>query len=298
MMDDGGIMQCIVKRDIKDLCFRVCHMYINQKNKSVSLFFNLYSLHFSHTANQTFLEAIIQRLKMLGNSDVDEAKIVVELYLLLYNGQPKYQELYKVRKSSHAIDDLRVLIMDDANLSMCKDICNSYLKNGKQTKVKFAKMPDQYQQDYIWLVWFEVLKLTYDIGKDIHEYCRFQFDIFTIKYNRKAAKERVNMIYNIIDAISESITSKQPFQLGKEPVIKMSFVEIMLKIDFIFQQLGHKPKISLKTFLNKCCLHCLPTVGEVCTVVEQNYIPESKTLCIQKSMEKIVIDDLKKMQIK
>jgi len=293
-------MQCIVNRDAKSLCYRVCYMYVNQKNKAISLFFILYSLHFSHTNNQIFLEAVIKRLNMLGHSDIDEGKLVVELYLLIYNEHSKYKEPYKVSKvnHTHTIDDLRILIMDDENLSICKDICCSYLKNGKQTKIKFAKMPEQYQQDFVWLVWNELLKITYGIGKDIHAYCRFQFDIFTTKYNRKAAKDRVQLIYNVLEKVSESISSKHTFKLIKEPVIKMSFIEIMLKIDFIFQQLGYKPKIPLKSYLNKCCLYCLPIYGNVLTCVEQNYIPEYRTLSIKKSTDnKIVIDDLKKINV-
>ncbi len=297
MIEDYGIMQCIVRRDVKDLCFRICHMYMNQKNKLLSLFFSLYSLHFSHTSNKTFLEAINKRLSMLG-TDFDECKLLVELYLILYNGHSKYQEPYKAKKSSHTIDDFRVLIMDDANISICKDICSSYLKNGKQSQVKFSKMPEQYQQDYIWQVWLELMKITYDIGQDIHQYCRLQFDIYTIKYNRKAAKDRVNIMYTIIDKISESITSRQRFEFTSEPVIKMSFVEIMLKIDFIYQQLGFKKRKCLKGFLNRCCLYCLPTFGIVSPVIEQNYIPESKILLLQRSQDKISIEDVKKMKIK
>ena len=300
MIEDYGIMQCIVKRDVKGLCFRVCHMYMNEKTKSVSLFFHLYSLHFSHTSNKTFLEAVAKRLSMLGtnSTDLDEGKLLVELYLILYNGHSKYQQPYKAKKSTHTIDDFRVLIMDDANISICKDICSSYLKNGKQSRVKFAQMPEQYQQDHIWQVWLEFMKITYDIGQDMYAYCRLQFDIYTIKYNRKAAKDRVNILYTIIDKISGSISSKQRFEFTNEPVIKMSFVEIMLKIDFIYQQLGFKKRKCLKEFLNRCCLYCLPSFGKVSTVVEQNYIPESKTLSIQKSQEKISIEDVKKMQLK
>ena len=294
MNDEGSILQCILNRDVKGLCLRVCYLYVHKRSSVLSLFIKIYSIHYSHSTNLTFLNAIIQRLNVYGNSELDDSKVIVELYLLIYNGNMKCQDQYKAAKVHHIVSDLKILIMDDSNLSTCKNICFSYLKSGKQDKVRFSKMQQQYQQDFIWVVWNELMKITFDIGEDIHKYCRLQFDIFTLKYSRKAAKERINIVYNILDKISESLTTKFPYKFVQTPVIKLSFIEIMLKIDFIFQELSYKQTTCMKSFLNDCCLHCFPDGTDRIPRVEQNYIPESKSVSLL-NHQKIEIEGFKKI---
>jgi hypothetical protein len=287
-------MQCIAKRNMQTLCYTVCATYLNDKTNLIHLLFELYANHYSHSLNVRFLEAFQSRLKLLGDHDFDQGRLLVELFLLLYNSEMKRGDSHKVKKTIYEASDIQILIVDDSNLGLCKDICSSYLKNGQQHDVSYPHVPETYRRDWIWIVWIQLMKIAHKLDKNLYRICKIQLDIFTVKYNRKAAKQRINILHNIVIHVSNFYTNKHAFVLENKQIFKLSFIEIMLKIDMIFQQFGHSKKKNTNAYLYECAMHLIPGNESKRHVVQYHHIPEVKS--VEFKEEKIKIDDIKRVE--
>ena len=275
------IIHSIISRNVIELCYKVCESYIDSKKKTLNMFIEIYAKYYSHSNNQILLNNITNRLSKLTTEAYDGSRIIVELFLLLYNSHVNYFPLYEPKTTKYTLSDLGVLLMDDKNVDDCKDICASYCKNGTQSRISFNDMDDKYKNECIWLVWYELFKVGKSINEGLYTYMKEQFNIFTCSYNKIESKKRINIIYNILKKISQHVLDKNKEVWSKEHVIKRSFIEIMFKINIIYEELGYKQRVNKKHYIHTCCMVMYPNSRDVKPKIELNYIPENKKVKLQ-----------------
>ena len=81
---------------------------------------------------------------------------------------------------------------------------------------------------------------------------------------------------------------------SKEHIIKRSFLEIMFKINIIYEELGYKQRVNKKSYIHTCCMVMYPNSRDVKPKIVLNYIPESKKLKLQEQ-NKICYDNVIKV---
>jgi len=289
------ILHSIISRNVIELCYKVCESYIDSKKKTINMFVEIYAKYYSHSNNRILLNNITNRLTKLTTETYDGSRIIVELFLLLYNSHVHYFPVYEPKSTKHTLSDLGLLLMDEKNVDDCKDICASYCKNGTQTKISFNDMDDKYKNECIWLVWYELFKVGKNINEGLYSYIKEQFNIFTCSYNKVESKKRMNIIYNILKKISQHVLDKNKEVWSKEYVIKRSFLEIMFKINIIYEELGYKERVNKKHYIHTCCMVMYPNSRDVNPKIELNYIPESKKVKLQEQ-NKICYDNVIKVR--
>jgi hypothetical protein len=285
MMSDE-IFDTIKNKDVIALCYLICKQFYISKQKLIHVFLEIYSKYYSLTINCQLMRGIIIRLSKLSNETEQSkgCKLMVELFLLLYfskiNCIPNY-EVNKTTRYEHY--DLRVLINDNANKNFCKDIC---FKSMKTTKIQdtvtmnLKNIEDKNKNDYIWLVWFELMTTAAAaVSKDLLVWIKLQLDIFTSNYVKTQVKNRIYILYSIIDVM----TNSQQFILTEEPIIRKSFLEIMFKIDYILQELGVISLPTKRSYLNTLAMLQFPNIQEQKQHQQhqqhhRNYIPEKKRI--------------------
>lgn len=275
------IIHAIVSRNVIELCYKVCINYMESKKRTINLFIEIYAKYFSHSDNYILLDCITSRIKKFDTDTYDGSRAIVELFLLLYNSHLYYFPTYEAKSTKHTLDDLAVLLMDDKNIDVCKDICASYCKNGSQDKISFNGIDDKYKNDCIWLVWFELFKMTKSLHKqsntnELFIYVKQQFDIFTFNYNKVESKKRMNIIYNVVTKVSQHFIDRSKVVWTKQIIIKRAFLEIMFKINIIYEELGYKDCVRKKDYVHNCCMVMYPLKSNVKPKIELNYIPEDK----------------------
>lgn len=289
------IIHSIISRNVIELCYKVCESYIDNKKKTLNMFIEIYAKYYSHSNNQILLNNITNRLFKLNSDTYDGSRVIVELFLLLYNSHIHYFPVYEYKITKHTIHDLNLLIMDDKNVDECKDICASYCKNGTQSKISFNDIDDKYKNEYIWLVWYELFKVGKNINEKLYTYIKQQFSIFTCSYNKVESKKRINIIYSILSKLSEHALDKHKEVWSKENVIKRSFLEIMFKINIIYEELGYKQRVNKKSYIHTCCMVMYPNNQDIKPKLQVNYIPESKKIKLQEQ-NKICYDNVIKLR--
>ena len=289
------LIHSIISRNVIDLCYKVCMNYIENKKRTLNMFIEIYAKYYSHSNNQILLTNITSRLSKLDSNTYDGSRIIVELFLLLYNSHIHYFPVYDSKTTKHTINDLSLLLMDHKNVDECKNICASYCKNDNQTKISFNDIDEKYKNECIWLVWYELFKIGKNINDSLFEYVKEQFSIFTYSYNKIESNKRINIIYNILIKLSQHVLDTNTEVWYKEHIIKRSFLEIMFKINIIYEELGYNHRMNKKTYIHSCCMVMYPNNEDIKQKLEVNYIPESKKLKLQEQ-NKIHYDNVIKVK--
>jgi hypothetical protein len=252
------------------------------------------------------MKGIIIRLSKLSNETEQSkgCKLMVELFLLLYYSKINCLPKYEANKATHyEYHDLGVLINDSSNKDICKDICFKSLKTKTQDKVtmNLKNIQDKNKNDYIWLVWFELMTTASirskasttstsveSTSKDLLVWTKLQLDIFSSNHVKTQVKNRICIIYSIIDTMSNS----QPFLIAEEPIIRKSFLEIMFKIDYILQELGFVSRPTKRSYLNTLSMLQFPNVQEHKYQQHQQYSPDKKTIQTSPSVSNKIYFDI------
>jgi hypothetical protein len=237
------------------------------------------------THNSALLKGITDRLKRYKvdkdkTVDKKSRKLIVELFLLLYYSPITRFPSYKfITPCKYEAGHLRTLIINSRYTNLCKDICGKYIsvKNKSQEQVTFHIVDDKYKNDHIWLVWNELFKIAGALhNAEFESWIKIQLDIFAMFYKKTTCVSRIYILYSIIDELVKVISGNR-FRWINEDIIKRPFIEIMLKIDFIYVEVEHiKPKPRRET-LHNCCMVMFPRFchqDKVKNIYE--YIPEYK----------------------
>lgn len=296
------IIHAIVSRNVIELCYKVCMNYMESKKRTINLFIEIYAKYFSHSDNYVLLNCITSRIKKFDTDTYDGSRAIVELFLLLYNSHLHYFPPYEAKATKYTLDDLAVLLMDDKNIDVCKDICASYFKNGSQDKISFNGIDERYKNDCIWLVWYELFKITKSLqqqsksnsNSELFTYVKLQFDIFTFSYNKVESKKRMNIIYNVITKVSHHFIDRSKVVWTKHNIIKRAFLEIMFKINIIYEEIGYKSSVKKKDYVHNCCMVMYPLKSSMKPRIELNYIPEDKKVKLH-NQNKICYDKVIKV---
>lgn len=288
------IFETIKNKNVIALCYLICEQFYESKQKLIHVFIELYAKYYSLTINCQLLRGIIIRLSKLANETEQSkgCKLMIELFLLLYyskiNCLPNYEGNKTTQYEHH---DLGVLINDTANRDICKDICFKSMKNKTQDTVtmNLKNIQEKNKNDYIWLVWFELMtrassnsSSNSNSNKDLLVWIKLQLDIFTSNYVKTQVKNRIYILYSIIDVMI--INSTEQFALTEELIIRKSFLEIMFKIDYILQELGLISLPTKRSYLNTLAMLQFPNVQEQHQHQHQHqnqhriYVPEKKRI--------------------
>jgi hypothetical protein len=301
------IFETIKNKNVIALCYLICKQFYESKQKLIHVFIELYAKYYSITINCQLMRGVIIRLSKLANETEQSkgCKLMVELFLLLYYSKINCLPNYEANKATHyEHHDLGVLINDSANKDICKDICFKSIKTKTQDKVtmNLKNIQDKNKNDYIWLVWFELMTMakastistasvsgTASTSKDLLVWIKLQLDIFTSNYVKTQVKNRIYILYSIIDVIN----NPQQFLLTEEPIIRKSFLEIMFKIDYILQELGLVSRPTKRSYLNTLAMLQFPNVQEHKHEHQhQQYHPHKKTIQTSPSVSNKIYFDI------
>jgi len=317
------IFETIKNKNVIALCYLICKKFYESKQKLIHVFIELYAKYYSLTINCQLMKGIIIRLSKLANETEQSkgCKLMVELFLLLYYSKINCLPKYEANKATHyEYHDLGVLINDSANKDICKDICFKSIKTKTQDKVtmNLKNIQDKNKNDYIWLVWFELMTTasirskaststaststaststsststsstsTSSTSKDLLVWIKLQLDIFSSNHVKTQVKNRICIIYSIIDMLSNS----QPFLIADEPIIRKSFLEIMFKIDYILQELGLVSRHTKRSYLNSLAMLQFPNVQEHKYQQHQQYSSDKKTVHTSPSVSNKIYFDI------
>lgn len=289
------IFDTIKNKNVIALCYMICERFYESKQKLIHVFIELYSKYYSLTINCQLMRGIIIRLLKLANETEQSkgCKLMIELFLLLYYSKINCLPNYEANKTTqYEYHDLRVLVNDSANRDVCKDICFKSIKTKQQETVtmNLKSIQDKNKNDYIWLVWFELMTAASNTNsKDLLVWIKLQLDIFSSCYIKTQVKNRITILYSIIDVMTMTMTTNTPFALTEEPIIRKSFLEIMFKIDYILQELGLVSLPTKRSYLNRLAMLQFPIIQERDKDHQhkqnhnqnhqhQHYIPEKKRI--------------------
>ena len=188
------------------------------------------------TYNIALLQGIHIRLTKLSEENDQEkgCRLMLELFLLLNYTKINKLPNYVPKKTSYEYGDVQILIHDSSNKDVCKDICSKTLKKNTQDIVSFKIVHEKNRSDSVWLMWFELMKISQTTGnKDLIAWIKLQLNIFICEYGKTQVKNRIHIFFSIIDMIVYSCSQGNTFALVRETIIKRSFLEIMFKVDYI-----------------------------------------------------------------
>ena len=293
------IFETIKNKNVIALCYMICKQFYESKQKLIHVFIELYAKYYSLTINCQLLKGIVIRLSKLSN-ETDQSKgckLMVELFLLLYYSKINCLPNYEANKTTqYEHHDLGILINDNSNRDLCKDICFKSIKTKQQDTVKMnlKTIQDKNKNDYIWLVWFELMTVaskTTASNKDLLVWIKLQLDIFSSNYVKTQVKNRIYILYSMIDVM---IINSPQFALTEEPIIRKSFLEIMFKIDYILQELGMISLPTKRSYLNTLAMLQFPNIQLQNQQQHIDYIPEKKRIHTSSSSNKIYFDIITK----
>ena len=282
-------------RDVISFCYIICERFYDSKLKLIHVFIELYAKYYSMTFNVALLEGICIRLEKVSN-EVNQAKscrLMLELFLLLYYTKINKLPLYVPKKTLYEYKNLEILLQNYSNKDICKDICSKTIKNKFQYIVPFAIVNEKHRNDPVWIIWFELIKISKRIeNKDILAWVKLQFGIFISEYGKSQVKNRIHMIFSIIDIISFSNNASQlnKFVLVNEIIIKRSFLEIMIKFDYILLEKNYIQVMKKREYIGMISLLQFPVTSlkiKPC----YSYSPQDKKMLISSS-NKICFDKI------
>lgn len=298
MLDE--IFECIKSRRVIPLCYVVCKNYYENTQKLMHAFIELYAKNYSHTTNIQLLKGIRTRLDKVLKCKHDKeggSKMMIELFLLLYNCPINSIANYTNKNTSYEYHDLSILLNDNVNRKICKDICYKCIKPKQtQDKISFNVVDDKNKNDYIWLLWYELMKIAKHLdNSDLLIWIKIQLNIFSFCYGKTILKSRIYILYSIIDMMMNELHTKVKFTLTKDNIIKMSFLEIMFKIDYIQQELGFVTNVRKRVFLGNIAMLLFAEKTTHDSKIYQyraTYIPEKKQIATVPSKNKICFDKI------
>jgi hypothetical protein len=220
----------------------------------------------------------------------------MELYLILYYNPTNVLNQHKDTSIKCKYDhvDIKILILDEANRHVIKDICHKTIKNTKpQNIIVLNSIEEKYNADTVWLLWSEFMNMS-NISKDLSIWLKLQFDIFVHRYTKITSRKRIAILYSIIDLLSHHQSSKKDFVFINENIFKPSFLEIILKIDYIYQEIGFLNKINNRQILSSWATLMFPPVILRIDNISKNYIQVKKDINVLSKAKKFKIELISK----
>lgn len=299
------IFECVKTRDVSALCYIICENFFDSKKKLIHVFIELYAKYYSMTVNTALLKGLHIRLTKLSE-ETNKAKgcrLMLELFLLLYYSKINLVPNYVPKNSQYEHSDLCILINDSSNKDACKDICFKTIKNKSQNKVSFKIVDEKHRNDSVWLIWFELMKISHiTSNKDLSKWIKLQLNIFIFEYGKTQVKNRIQILFSIIDMIAytNNTTNKSQgseFALVMETIIKRSFLEIMFKVDYILQEKNLIKPIKKREYLGMIAMLQFPDENTTIKSIQKMHTcpPEKKQIqtissnkiCFHKIIKKI-----------
>ena len=246
MINNDIIFTMITTNNIERFLYYIAENIAQSKIKTLNNFFTLYSNNYSKNKNKNLLNLIITRLNKL-TKDLNH-KLLLELYLLLFFSSIDFHinDINKIKNTTEfKLCNFQSLLLDSNNLNKCKSICYNHIKSGEKCKFMNKFVDEKYKNENVWNIWHSLLIACKD-NINLFSWVKHQFDIFSMFYKKTELKNRLNLIYNTIDVICEF--KFRYFKLLNENVINKKYFEIMLKIDYIFIDIGYIQCFSRKDY--------------------------------------------------
>lgn len=283
-MSSIEIAKCIVSRRLTDLIYIVCKSYVTSHTKAINTFIEVFSTYFSKVRNEIVLLGIKDKLSSYNKEN--GRKIIVELYLLLYHSRISYILDTCIKVSTKTVEDVP-LLFERNKLDEIKDIVHTYNKsstrnNVESTRIGFTSVDNKYRKDRIWDIWKCLFYFT-KTNLNLLKLTNYYFIIFSHNFSRVESRKRLQILYSLIDIIS----NHEEFRFVYDKVISKSFFEIMLKVDYIYQELDFIELTSNKLFLFYCSLQVIPqindqsNINDIC-VNTSNVIDQTRIIEIEK----------------
>jgi hypothetical protein len=278
-MLEQQVLVNIKERNITSLCYLICESFVESPTNTINIFIEIYSKHYSMSKNINFITAISKRLTQILDHDSNERRIIVELYLLLYDNPVNIFTFYnsQLNNCKHNYADIPLLFIDEKNKQIIKQICLKTIKNNKQQQIiVLNSIEDKYKGDHVWLLWREFMQISKD-ESGLSSWIKLQFDIFVHRYTKITSKKRIGILFSIIDTIFYKKTNLK-FELFHGPIFKKSFIEIILKIDYIYQEIGMIEKKKHKSTLISWAMLMFPKLEIQKDNQIKKYIPSKKNI--------------------
>jgi hypothetical protein len=212
----------------------------------------------------------------MKSNNIINRKVIVEMFLLLYyNSINIFKKYIKPTVScKYEYFDMKMLFLDEKNQTLINDICYKTIKTKKEQStvilIEIEGIDRKYSGDNVWLIWNELMNRGKTLSLDLNKWMKIQFDIFIQQYTKVTSIKRIQIILSVINVLYQ-----ENFKCETDIIIKRPFIEIMLKIDYIYQELGFLQRVNSNLMLKSICMLMFPNISSD-EKVKKDMIPKPR----------------------